>query len=290
MTRRRPLEGRVAFITGASSGIGAALAREFVARGVKVALAARRADRLHALAAELGDADDLALGLVCDVTRAGDLERSVNSTREAFGRIDIVVANAGFAVRGRLDTLTLEDYRRQFETNVLGVLRTVVASLDDLKRSRGCLLLMGSVSSYIALPADSAYAMSKFAVRALADALRYELAAHQIGVTLVCPGFVESEIYEIDNQGIRRPGTPRRVPGCLVMPTDRAARQMIDALARRRSEIVVTGPGRLAVLLQRHAPRLVSWALRLGSQWSTPRSPLYFGGSGRGGQSSRNDP
>ncbi len=164
------------------------------------------------LAAELGEAHGNALGLVCDVTREGDLERSVNATRVAFGRIDIVVANAGFAVRGRLDTLALADYRRQFETNVMGVLRTVVAGLEELKRTRGCLVLMGSVGSYLALPEDSAYAMSKFAVRALAGALRDELAAYQIGVSLVCPGFVESEIYEIDNQGVRQPGTPRRVP------------------------------------------------------------------------------
>jgi len=260
------LTGRVALITGASSGIGAALAREFSARGAMVALAARRADRLRTLAAELGEANGRALGLVCDVTREGDLERSVNATRLAFGRIDIVVANAGFAVRGRLDTLALEDYRRQFETNVLGVLRTIIAGLEELKRTRGCLVLMGSVSSYLALPAGSAYAMSKFAVRALAEALREELAPQQIGVTLVCPGFVESEIYEIDNQGVRRPGTPRRVPRRLVMSTGRAARQIVDAVARRRPEIVVTGHGRLAVLLQRHVPRLVWWGLRLASR------------------------
>jgi short-subunit dehydrogenase len=266
MATRRPLTGRVAFITGASAGIGAALAREFSARGARVALAARRADRLRTLATELGEADGRALGVVCDVTREGDLERSVNATRLAFGRIDIVVANAGFAVRGRLDTLTLEDYRRQFETNVLGVLRTIIAGLEELKRTRGCLVLMGSVSSYLALPAGSAYAMSKFAVRALAEALREELAPHQIGVTLVCPGFVESEIYEIDNQGVRRPGTPRRVPRRLVMSTGRAARQIVDAVARRRPEIVVTRHGRLAVLLQRHVPRLVSWGLRLASR------------------------
>jgi short-subunit dehydrogenase len=270
---RSPLSGRVAFITGASSGIGAALSREFIARGARVALAARRADRLQTLAAELGEANGRALGLVCDVTRDGDLERSVDSTRAAFGRIDILVANAGFAVRGRLDTLALADYRRQFETNVMGVLRTVVAGLEDLKRTRGCLLLMGSVSSYLALPGDSAYAMSKFAVRALANALRYELASHQIGVTLVCPGFVESEIYEIDNQGDRRPGTPRRVPRCLVMPTDRAARQIVDAVTRRSPELVITGHGRLAVFLQRHSPRLVSWGLRLGAT-------TYLGGRG----------
>jgi short-subunit dehydrogenase len=210
-----------------------------------------------------------------DAVREGDLERSVNATRVAFGRIDIVVANAGFAVRGRLDTLALADYRRQFETNVMGVLRTVVVGLEELKRTRGCLVLMGSVGSYLALPEDSAYAMSKFAVRALAGALRDELAAYQIGVSLVCPGFVESEIYEIDNQGVRQPGTPRRVPPRLVMPTSRAARQIVDAVARRRPEIVVTGHGRLAVLLQRHAPRLVAWGVRLASRWSTPRPSAH---------------
>src|SRR5437762_1862320 len=122
-------------------------------------------------------------------------------TRETLGRIDVVVANAGFGVMGPLETLTLGDYRRQFETNVFGVLRTVYATLEDVKRARGRLVLLGSVSGHLALPGASAYAMSKFAVRGLAEALAHELAPRGVAVTLVSPGLVESEMRQVDNRG-----------------------------------------------------------------------------------------
>jgi len=210
--------------------------------------------------------------VTADVTRNGDLELAVARTREALGPVAIAVANAGFGVVGRLDRLTLEDYRRQFETNVFGVLRTVYAVLDDLKRTRGRLVLLGSVSGHVAFPGGSAYAMSKFAVRALAQALRFELALDGVAVTLVSPGFVESELHQVDNLGRRHPEARHKVPW-LVMPADRAARQIVRAVARRRPEIVITGHGRLVVLLQRFVPALLARAiLALGvSARSEPR-------------------
>lgn len=265
-------DGQVAFVTGASSGIGAALARELARGGADVALVARRGDRLETLAAEIRTSGRRALAVTADVTRNGDLELAVARTREALGPVAIAVANAGFGVVGRLDRLTLEDYRRQFETNVFGVLRTVYAVLDDLKRTRGRLVLLGSVSGHVAFPGGSAYAMSKFAVRALAQALRFELALDGVAVTLVSPGFVESELHQVDNLGRRHPEARHKVPW-LVMPADRAARQIVRAVARRRPEIVVTGHGRLVVLLQRFVPALLARAiLALGvSARSEPR-------------------
>ena len=118
-------------ITGASSGIGAALAREFARQGADLVLLARRTDRLTALAAELERQGRRALALTGDVTVDGDLERAVAETRAKLGRLDVAVANAGFGVVGPVERLTLDDYRRQFETNVFGVLRTVHAALPD---------------------------------------------------------------------------------------------------------------------------------------------------------------
>jgi short-subunit dehydrogenase len=259
--RAPSLARQVAFITGASSGIGAALAREFARRGAAVALAARRADRLQALAAELGG-DGCALALACDVTRDGDLEEALGRARDALGPVSILVANAGFGVLGPLDRLTLADYRRQFETNVFGVLRTIYAGLDDLRRTRGRLVLIGSVSAYVAVAASSPYSMSKFALRALADSLRHELARDGVSVTLVNPGFVESEIHQVDNRGVRHPGAPSPAPRWLPMRADRAARQIAHAVWRRQAEQAVTGHGKLAVFLQRHTPWLVAGAAR----------------------------
>lgn len=159
-------EDRVVFITGASSGIGAALAREFTRHGAQVALGARRVERLEMLAAELRQAGRRALAIACDVTRDGDLEQAMAQTRQTLGPIYVLVANAGYGVVGAFRTLTIDDYRRQFETNVIGLLRTLRAGLGDLEATRGHLVLLGSVSGYVALPGSSPYAMSKFAVRA----------------------------------------------------------------------------------------------------------------------------
>jgi short-subunit dehydrogenase len=256
------LAGQVALITGASSGIGAALARELARRGADVALIARRADRLAQVAADVERQGRRALALAGDVTVDGDLERAVAATRARFGRLDIVVANAGFGVVGPFERLTLEDYRRQFETNVFGVLRSVRAALPDLKAARGRVAIIGSVNGHIATPGSSPYAMSKFAVRALAEALGHELAPAGVSVTLVSPGFVESEIRRIDNEGRLQAQAPEPIPHWLVMPVDKAARQIVRAIARRRREIVVTPLGKVAVFMQRHAPALVAAAVR----------------------------
>lgn len=262
--------GQVALITGASSGIGAALAREFARHGADLALLARRRDRLLALAAEIERQGRRALALTADVTADGEVERAVAATLTAFGRIDVVVANAGFGVVGRFECLALDDYRRQFETNVFGVLRTAKASLDALRASSGRLAIVGSVAGHIATPGSSPYSMSKFAVRALSEALGHELAASGVSVTLVSPGLVESELRRVDNTGVLQPDAPESAPRWLVMPASRAARQIVGAIARRRREVVITGHGKLGVFLQRHAPWLVAGALRTFGLRSRP--------------------
>ena len=254
--------GHAVFITGASSGIGAGLAREFARGGADGVRAARRAERWEAFAEEIRRSGRRALAVGCDVTRDGDVERAMAAARTAFGRVDVVVANAGFGVVGDVERLTLDDYRRQFETNVFGVLRTVWAALDDVKRARGRIAIIGSVSGHLATPGSSPYAMSKFAVRALAEALGHELARQGVSVTLISPGFVDSEIRRVDNAGRLREAAPDPIASWLVMPTERAARQIVDAIARRRREVVITGHGRAAVFLNRHAPWLIAALIR----------------------------
>jgi short-subunit dehydrogenase len=246
---------QVVLITGASSGIGAALAREYAARGAKVVLLARRKGRLEKLCAECGP-DHLAIE--CDVRKDGDLERAAQATLARFGRIDTAIANAGFGVMGSIDRLTVEDYKNQFETNVYGVIRTIKAVIDPLRKTRGRFAIIGSVNGYVALPGTSAYAMSKFAVRALAESLMGELAHDGVSVTHVAPGFVESEI-----RVGRRGGRQDPVPQVLLLPAHVAARRIADAVQARRPEIVLTRHGKAGVFIQRHAPAFVRVGLRL---------------------------
>jgi short-subunit dehydrogenase len=132
-----------------------------------------------------------------------------------------------------------------------------------LKQSGGRLVLLGSVAGHVAAPGMSPYAMSKFAVRALANSIREELRPSGVSVTLVSPGFVDSEIRRTDRSGVFQPGLPEPVPGWLRMPADRAARQIARAVDRRRDEVVITWHGKLMVFVERHAPRLMRTATRL---------------------------
>ncbi|MBV8405366.1 MAG: SDR family NAD(P)-dependent oxidoreductase, partial [Gammaproteobacteria bacterium] len=159
-------DGKVVLVTGASSGIGEELCRQLGRQGALLTLAARRTERMAELARAIAAAGGpTPLVLECDVTRDGDVERAVAATVQERGRLDIVFANAGFGVAGLFTRLSVADYRRQFETNLFGVLRTLYAALPEVTRTRGQLVITGSVAGRVATPGNSAYAMSKFAVR-----------------------------------------------------------------------------------------------------------------------------
>jgi NAD(P)-dependent dehydrogenase (short-subunit alcohol dehydrogenase family) len=256
------LAGKTAFVTGASAGIGRALALEFAREGANVAVAARRLELLEKLGRDIEGLGRQALPLRCDVTREEDVRAAVAAAVSRFGALDIVVANAGFGVVGPVEALETQDFRRQFETNVFGVLHTVKASIPELEKTRGRLALVGSVSGHITVPATAAYSMSKYAVRSLAEALFHELRPKGIAVTLISPGFVESDFREVDNQGVHHPGAGDPAPKWIVMPVETAARKIARAIANRRREIILTGHGKLAVFFQRHFPGLMSLFFR----------------------------
>ena len=254
----------VVLITGASSGIGEALAREYARRGWRTVLLARRVERLAALAQGLGG-EGHSLAVACDVTHDGDCEAAVQRAVEVFGRLDVVIANAGFGVDGTFDQLTLDDVRRQFETNVYGVMRTARAALPALARARGSFVAIGSVAGFLPAPASMAYNMSKACVTSFCDALRTEWAPKGVGVTHVVPGFIESEIRRVDRQGTFKETRKETVPAWLLMPATTAARQVADAVARRDDELVLTRHGKLGVAMARHAPALTRALFRFAA-------------------------
>jgi len=254
---------KVVLITGASSGIGEELGWQLSQAGAKLTLAARRAELLQALAERIAaEGKPKPLAVACDVTRDGDLERAVAETVRHWGKLDVAIANAGFGVVGALRKLSLDDYRRQFETNVFGVLRTIYAALPEIEKTRGNIAIMGSISGWGATPGVSPYSMSKFALRALANSITPELWLRGVTVTLISPGFVDSNIRRVDNQGKFHPRAKESVPAWLVMRTDKAVRQMLRAVARGRREVLITGHGKILVALERFAP----WLLRAANR------------------------
>jgi NAD(P)-dependent dehydrogenase (short-subunit alcohol dehydrogenase family) len=252
--------GKSVLITGASSGIGEELALQLAQGGAQLTLAARRKERLETLAAKIAALGGASRPIIveCDVTRDGDLERAVADAVRAFGKLDVVFANAGFGVVAPLEKLAIEDYRRQFETNVFGVLRTIYASLPELKKSRGNLAIVGSVSGWVSTAGASPYSMSKFALRGLSEAIGPELRPAGVTVTLLSPGFVASEIRITDNHGKLHEGSKDPIPPRMVVPTPVAVREILHAVARGKREQIVTGHGKVIVAIQRYAP----WMLR----------------------------
>jgi len=257
-------------ITGASSGIGAGLAREFAHRGMRVALVARRIAQLEVLAAELRAAGAVASAHCGDVTVDGDIARVVGELAALKVTPRIVIANAGFGVVGNAASLELADYRRQFETNVFGVVRTLHETLPALGAAKGRFVIMGSVAGYLSAPGSSPYTMSKFAVRALAEALHGELRAAGASCTLISPGFVDSDIRRVDNRGGFHANAKDPIPAWLRMKTDDAARIMARGILRGKKEVIVTQHARIIIFLARHLPRFTRWVLLRANRGSRP--------------------
>ena len=187
-------DDRVLLITGASSGIGWATARSAAEKGYRLVLAARSADRLQALADELGG-EDQALAVECDVTEFDAQQSMVKLALEHFGHLDVVFANAGFgAPRGFLES-SVEHWRSMVLTNVLGVALTVRATLPVVRESGGHFVLTGSVAGRRALP-GSLYSATKFAVTAIGEGLRQELDGSGVRVTLIEPGMVDTPFFD----------------------------------------------------------------------------------------------
>ena len=189
----------VFLITGASSGIGAATARHAARAGHRVVLAARSQDRIDALAAELGG-PERALAVRCDVTEWDDQQRMVTAALDAFGRLDVAFANAGFGARRGFLEESVEHWRSMVLTNVYGAALTIRATLPHLVQSRGHLLLTGSVAGRRALP-GSLYSATKWAITAMGESARQELNGTGVRVTLIEPGMVDTPFFERPGEG-----------------------------------------------------------------------------------------
>lgn len=239
------------WITGGGSGIGRACALEFAREGARVAVSGRRPDRLDEVVAQL---DPPGVAVPCDVVDDDSIATAAEQVVRQLGRIDVVVCNAGFSVSGAFESLDREAWRRQFEVNVFGLAETVRVALPHLRETKGRVVLVGSVAGFVSAPKLAPYNASKHAVRAIGWTLAAELKGTGVTCTTVHPGYVASEIAQVDNAGHHDPDRADKRPQNLMWPAEKAARAIVRATHARKRDFVFTGHGRFAAFLGRHAP------------------------------------
>jgi len=253
-------------ITGASSGIGQALALRLADEGAWLGLAARRADRLEAVAEACRRRGGRALAIPTDVSDEQACRALVERTQREYGRLDMLINNAGLSVVSRLaDLHDLDLFRRVMDVNFYGAVHCTYYALPHLIASKGRLVNISSLGGKLAIPYNSSYVASKFALGGLSDSLRLELAGSRVSVTLICPYWVVSEFHEsyLDRDGRAKGAAGRALYTKRMMTADGCARITLEAAHRRRREVLM-GPGKLAVRLQSIAPALAN-RLILGS-------------------------
>lgn len=248
---------RVFWITGGGSGIGEALAMEAARRGAWVAVSGRRVEPLERVVAAIEATGARALAVPCDVADDASIRAAVEQIVSAWGKIDAVIANAGFGLTGAIEDLTFDDWSRQLNTNVIGAIMTATHAMPHLRHTRGRIALIGSVAGVVVSPNVGAYSASKAAIRSIAQTLHVELLGTGVSCTLVQPGFVESDINRVDNSNTLREDWTDRRPAWLMWPADRAARVILDALWERDRECTFTRHGQLAAALGQHVPGVV---------------------------------
>ncbi len=246
-------------VTGASSGIGRALALRLADQGARVALAARSVDRLETLAQECRQRGGQALVVPTDVADEAQCRTLVERALGEYGRLDMLINNAGFGQVARLDEMPdLHLFRQVLDVNFYGALCCTYYALPHLKQTKGRLVNISSLGGLAALPHNTSYIASKFALEGFSESLRMELLSNGVSVTVISPSWVVTEFHEhyVNKDGQAKGPSGRAIYTDKMMTADGCARITLEA-ARRRKREVVMGPGRWALLLKAIAPGLL---------------------------------
>ncbi len=263
------LKDRVALITGAGSGIGYQTALSFAREGAKVAVADRREERVRELAERIAESGGEALAIAADVSKRDDVRRMVQATTERFGRIDILLNNAGYALGASIEDTTERDFRELWETNVMGVLMGMQETLPVMRRQgSGHIISVASAAGKIAYPGIGAYSATKHAIVALTDALRAEVADDGIYVSVVYPIGTRTEFIEsarLVNGATVGPHGPTQSP-------EHVAKRIVACAKRPTLEVLPYRPLRLGIILNSIVPALLAFIARRTHRQQTRRS------------------
>jgi short-subunit dehydrogenase len=255
MTGRGRLNGRVAIVTGASAGIGEATARALAGAGVRIAVCARRGDRLERLAAALAGRDIAVYAL--DVTDAGAVRAMVDEVGARWGRIDVLVNNAGRGLAATVEDTKPEEFRALLELNLIAVATATQAVLPWMrKQGRGHIINVSSIVGRRGVPYRGAYSATKAALGGWSESLRVELAGTGIAVSLVYPIVTATEFHDAET---RRAGRARRGP---VQSADHVARCILRCVRGPRPEVYPFWPSKLLAIANVVAPGLVDFGMR----------------------------
>ena len=269
-------DNKVVIITGASSGIGLAAARQFASEGANVVLAARSADKLQQTFCELsnrGQEGSRFLAVPTDVSKEEDCKRLIESTIEKFGKIDVLVNNAGISMRAMFKDLELDVIRRLMDVNFWGTVYCTKYALPYLLETKGTVVGVISIAGFKGLPARTGYSSSKFAIYGFLDTLRIEHLKDNLNVLIFAPGFTASNVRfaALTADGTPQGQTPREEGK--MMSAETCAKKLTKAVYKRKSQVILTPIGKLTVYLNKFFPR---WVDRLEYNYmkKEPDSPL----------------
>jgi NAD(P)-dependent dehydrogenase (short-subunit alcohol dehydrogenase family) len=253
---RRSFQGATVVVSGAAGGLGRALAARFALAGSRVVLLDKDADAVVAAGRAMEQAGHDVLAMPCDVTDPAACEAALTRVRVRFGRVDVVVNNAGITHRSAFARTTTEVLRRVMEVNLFGAVNLTRAALPSLQATRGLVIAISSVAGFTPLIARTGYAASKHAVHGFFESLRTEVAADGVGVMLVCPSFIATGI---EQHALGPTGGsadhPQVVVGTRLQP-DAVADQIVAGAARNRRLLLIGGTARAAWWVSRFAPAL----------------------------------
>lgn len=266
-------EGKVVIITGASSGIGLASSKLYASRGYRVVMAARSVDKLAAEAASFGCNAENVLCVKTDVSIEEDCRNLIEKAVEKFGRIDILINNAGISMRAMFRDLDLSVLKRLMDVNFWGTVYCTKYALPYLLQSKGSVVGVISIAGYSALPARSGYSASKYAIRGFLDTLRIEHLYDGLHVLVMAPGFTASNIRNtaLAADGSQQGESPRDEGK--MMTAEKVAEIMARGIDRRKSRITLTPIGKLTVLMHRLFPSLTD-RLTFSYMAKEPDSPF----------------